>query len=109
MSTLTFTDRTATGLIGQSLPTASYLAPHRFDVHTISDLRVWADERSAAGHHSLTIDASAVRFVDAATVEAIDELNAALPHRDIVIASPSIAMELTLEFLRPVATLAAVA
>jgi anti-anti-sigma regulatory factor len=109
MSTLTFTDRTAADLIGQPLPIASFLAPHRFDVHTISDLRVWADERSAAGHHNLTIDASAVRFVDAATVEAIDELHAALPHRDLVITSPSIAMELTLEFLRPTRTLAAVA
>lgn len=87
---------------------ATYVAPRRFDVHTLAHLRHWVQECRAAGHRRLTIDASGVHFVDTATVETLDQLAVDDPWMSIALRSPSTAMTLTLEFLRP-ASLAAVA
>ncbi|MEN9644019.1 MAG: hypothetical protein RL238_688 [Actinomycetota bacterium] len=101
MSLLTFDQSTT--------PAATtFVAPKRFDVHTVSSLQDWVDGHADAGRVHLTIDASEVRFVDLAAIEHLEAL-AEHPERSIGITSPSIAMALTLEFLRPSAELAEVA
>ena len=101
MSLLTFDHST-------TATTTTFVSPKRFDVHTVSSLQDWVDGHAEAGRHHLTIDASDVRFVDLAAIEHIETL-AAHPERTIGITSPSIAMTLTLEFLRPSTELAEVA
>jgi anti-anti-sigma regulatory factor len=99
MSLLTFDTTTTT----------TYVAPKRFDTHTVGSLQDWVRGHIDAGRHDLTIDASNVRFVDVATLESIDALATEHPRGSIEIASPSVAMSLTLEFLRPAASFAEVA
>ena len=95
---LTRTDELATVTrIDEHATDAVYVAPTRFDVHTVADFRRWAASSRWLGATELVVDCHAVEFVDRAALAAITRFDHA--EAPVTIVDASLAMGITLELL----------